>query len=67
MSVTIITEDGGLGDIYSTAVFLMSVEEGRAFVEATDGLEAIWYNTDGTVEYSSGFDPYIFELFPNKD
>jgi len=66
MSVTIITEDGGLGDIYSTAVFLMSVEEGKAFVEATEGLEAIWYKTDGTVEYSSGFDPYIYELFLNK-
>ncbi len=66
MSVTVITEDGGLGDIYSTAVFLMSVEEGKTFVEATEGLEAIWYKTDGTVEYSSGFGTYIFELFPNR-
>jgi len=66
MSVTIITEDGALADIYSTAVFLMTISEGRAFVDATEGLEAIWYKSDGTVEYSAGFETYIYQLFPGK-
>jgi len=61
-AVSVLYEDGGMADIYSTAVYLMGYTEGLAFVEATEGLEAIWYLPDGSVEYSSGFDTYIYQL-----
>jgi thiamine biosynthesis lipoprotein len=61
-AVSVLFEDGGMADIYSTAVYLMGYTEGLAFVEATEGLEAIWYLPDGSVEYSSGFNTYIYQL-----
>lgn len=63
MSVSVMYEDGSLADIYSTAIYLMTVEEGLAFVESVSGLEAIFYLKDNTIQYSSGFDQYILELF----
>ncbi len=55
-SVSVLTEDAGLADCLSTALFCMSLEDGQALVERIDGLEAMWCLTDGeTVVYSSGF------------
>jgi len=61
MAVTIILENGALGDVYSTALFLQDIEAGVAFVEATPGLEAVWYLADGTVRTSTGFSAYVYE------
>jgi len=55
-SVSVITTDAALADLYSTAIFLMTIEEGKAFVNAIDGLEAIWYDIDGTVHFSDNFE-----------
>lgn len=55
-SVSVLTEDAGLADCLSTALFCMSLEDGQALVESIDELEAMWCLTDGeTVVYSSGF------------
>ncbi|MBU0997018.1 MAG: FAD:protein FMN transferase [Firmicutes bacterium] len=62
LSVSIIYEDGALADIYSTAIFLMTVVQGQTFVNETAGLEAIWYLEDGTTVTSDGFETYLFEL-----
>ncbi len=61
MAVTIILENGALGDVYSTALFLLDIETGIAFVDATPGLEAVWYLADGTVRTSAGLSPYVYE------
>jgi len=62
MSVTIFYEDGALADIYSTAIFLMTVEEGITYVDETEGLEAIWYLEDGTIMTSANFtDIYLYQ------
>lgn len=58
LSVTILTDDSGYGDALSTAVFNMEFEEGREFVESTDGIEAMWVFSDGSEEFSSGFKNY---------
>jgi thiamine biosynthesis lipoprotein len=54
MSVSILCENGAFGDIYSTSVFLLSFEEGLAFIESEPDLEAIWFQYDGTITLSSG-------------
>lgn len=48
-SVTVIFNDSGLADYYSTLLFLLPLKEGKDLVENIDGLEAIWILEDGTV------------------
>lgn len=60
-SVSVLTKDSGLGDALSTALFLMSEEEGRRLVEGIDGAEAMWVYADGRQSYSEGFENYTFE------
>lgn len=56
-SVTVITEDSRLGDILSTILFLMPIEEGQKMVE-TLNVEAIWYTNENTIVTSSGIGGY---------
>ena len=65
-SVSVITNDSGLGDAFSTALFLMSYEDGKALVEKTENIEAMWVMPDGEQRYSSGFKDYTFEYVPEK-
>ena len=54
-SVSVITDDSGLADSYSTALYTMTYEEGLEFVEKRDNVEAMWIMHDGTKKYSEGF------------
>lgn len=60
-SVSIITTDSGQADALSTAVYNMPFEEGLAFVNAMDGVEAMWIFEDGSIEYSKNFEQYVRE------
>lgn len=60
-SVSIVTTDSGLADALSTSVFNMTFEEGLAFVNSLDGVEAMWILQDGSIEYSDGFAQYAAE------
>ena len=64
-SVSIVVNgDAGLADLYSTAIFTMSLEAGIEFVNDTPGLEAIWYGLDGTISFSENFEElYLGELY----
>lgn len=53
-SVSIVTEDSGYADFLSSAVFLMSYEEGFSFINSLDGVEAIWLLDDGKIRMSDG-------------
>ena len=57
-AVTVICPDSGLADALSTALFLMSMEEGLKLLEKFDS-EAIWIGSEGTISYSPGFEKYI--------
>jgi len=61
MSVTILYEDSAVADILSTAIFLLPLQEAIDFVNNFDGLEAVWYNYDGTYITSDGFSDYIYQ------
>ncbi|MDI9520260.1 MAG: FAD:protein FMN transferase [Bacillota bacterium] len=53
-SVTIITEDSGIADLLSTAVFLMPVEEGQEYIKKLDGVDALWILNDGSIVMTEG-------------
>lgn len=57
-SVSVITNDAILGDVLSTTLFLMSVEDGQKFIENFDNVEAIWYTNDNKVVKSDGIKKY---------
>lgn len=58
-SVSIVTKDSGIADALSTSVYNMPFEEGLAFVNSLEGVEAMWVLHDGSVKYSDNFEQYI--------
>lgn len=58
-SVSIVTTDSGMADALSTSVFNMTYEEGLAFVNSLDGVEAMWIMEDGSIYYSDNFAQYL--------
>ena len=61
LSVSVVCGSSADGDALSTALFCMSVEEGRALVQSMDGVEALWILVDGTQVESDGFGKYLAE------
>ena len=61
MAVSVFYEDGALADIYSTAIYLLGLEDGLAFVNATPGLDAVWYLEDGSIIVSNGLNEEVFQ------
>ena len=57
-SVSVITDDAMLGDVLSTTLFLMSIEDGQEFIKQFDNVEAIWYSNDNQVIKSDGIKNY---------
>jgi thiamine biosynthesis lipoprotein len=59
LSVSVLAKNSAVADALSTSLFNMSLEDGRALVEAEGGIEAMWILSDGSVAYSSSFEAYI--------
>ena len=51
-SVTVYTEDSGLADALSTALFNMDHEEGMALINDLDDVRVVWAFPDGRIEVS---------------
>ena len=58
-SVSIITADSGMADALSTSLYNMPFDEGLAFVNGMDGVEAMWIFGDGSIRYSESFEQYV--------
>ncbi len=58
-AVSIVTEDSGLADALSTAIFNLPYEEGLKLIESLPDTEALWVYTDGTLKPSSGFEALL--------
>ena len=54
-SVTIITENSGLADALSTALFAMSYEDGLEVVEQIGGVDVLWITGNGEQYMTDGF------------
>ncbi len=54
VSVTVMSDDSGLADAMSTALFISDIESGKKLCEEL-GLEAFWIYSDGTTEMTDGF------------
>lgn len=59
LSVSVVCPDSGLGDALSTALFCMSVEEGKALIAKLDGVEVSWVTDDGVQTVSDGWNAYV--------
>ncbi len=53
-SVSVFTEDSGLADALSTALFCMSESDGRSLIDTIDGVDVIWITQSGTVTMTDG-------------
>lgn len=58
-SVSVICKDSGLADALSTTIFNMSFEEGKAFIESLDDVEALWVFQDGKLVYTENFEDLL--------
>lgn len=54
-SVTVITEDSFIADVYSTYLFLVDLDTGLEVINNTEGIEAIWYIEEDNIVKSNGF------------
>ena len=57
-SVTVVCGDSGLADALSTALFLLSREDGQALLDRCDA-KALWVDGNGSIFYSPGFEAMI--------
>ena len=57
--ISVVTEDSGLADGLSTALFCLPLADGQALVQSLDSVEACWVLPDGTIEMTDGFKALI--------
>lgn len=63
--VVIVSDRSIIADAYSTAVFVLGLEAGRALVEATEEIDAVFITTDNRIHLSSGL-PDAFTLLDEE-
>lgn len=55
LSVTVASDSAFVSDAFSTAIYCMSLEEGRLFADE-NGVSVLWVLADGTIEMTSDFE-----------
>lgn len=58
LSVSVLIPDSGAGDALSTALFNLTLEEGKALADRI-GAEVLWVMADGRMEMTEGFGQYF--------
>lgn len=54
-AVSVVTQDSGLADALSTALYTLSIQDGKALLRNFPGVEALWVTLDGTLVRTDGF------------
>ena len=55
--VSVLAKDSGEGDVLSTALFILDIEEGKKLLRQYHA-EAVWMLADGRIIYSDQFREY---------
>ncbi|MEG2316295.1 MAG: FAD:protein FMN transferase [Clostridia bacterium] len=58
-AVSVITQDSGLADALSTALYNLPIEKGKTLIDGLDGVEVLWVANDGTLIESDGFSALV--------
>ena len=58
-SVSVICKDSSFGDAMSTALFNMTIEDGKNLVDSLDGIEAVWVDKEYNKTFSKGFKQFL--------
>ncbi len=61
LSVSVIASSSTLGDVLSTVLFMMSLEDGMALVNSMEDVEAIWYVSESEQVMSEHFNDYTYD------
>jgi len=59
VSVSIVAPSGFLGEVYTTIAFALGIEEGLAYIESVEGVEALFISEDNGIYLTSG----LIDLF----
>lgn len=59
LSVSVLCESSAIADALSTALFSMTLQEGKALINSLENIEAMWVLPDGKQEYSKAFKNYL--------
>lgn len=60
-AVTVMTRDSGLADLLSTALFLMPIAEGQAFLKNYPDVAALWIDHDLNVTCTDNILPHLYK------
>lgn len=60
-SVSVVCQDSGLADALSTALFNISLEDGKSLINHLTDVEAMWITADNEIFYTDGFKNIIVE------
>jgi len=67
-TVTVLSPDTMMVDLYKSIAFLMPLDDSIAFINSLDNVEALWVDNDGDVHLSDGFeDIYTLEFYDNEE
>ena len=61
VSITVVSDTGLIGEVYSTILFALGIQAGMDYVESLPGIEALFISTDQGIYLSSGLQD-AFEL-----
>ena len=60
-SVSIYSEDSGIADSLSTALFNLTIDEGKKLLSQFENTEAMWVTAEGEISYTDGFAEIIIK------
>ena len=61
VSVSVVAKDSALADALSTALFNLSLDDGKAVIKDLNDVYVMWIDMDNKIHYSSGFENFLIE------